>query len=64
MAIVDHKEIAQTRGYYSKIFNRTIVGPEQGAQTCVVWEQKPTMNAYLSLPPSKPRFTPLFLSSQ
>lgn len=36
MAIVIHGKIAQTRGYYSKIFNRTLVDGQRGAQTCTL----------------------------
>jgi quercetin dioxygenase-like cupin family protein len=48
MAIIIHGEIAQTKGYYSKILNRTLVDGEQGAQTCALWEQTLPIGGFIT----------------
>lgn len=48
MAIIKHDEQPATQGYYSKIINRKIVSPENGSQTCTVWDQIIPPDGYIA----------------
>lgn len=37
--IINHQAQPETHGYYSRITNRRIVGADNGAQSCTLWEQ-------------------------